>query len=476
MKYTSKSLSDKFGSIRKAATALGVPKSTMLWHLQKYGVLDLDLVANRNKETHSSRFRVTGEGNVEEIYVPRTREQEASRQAAQQGYAPDFDLTHPIPEGMTSRGASIMYDGEGEIRQIWNKSKPAGRHPEEVIKIEGRKKITKVSSLYDQQGNIAQQWVSEKPDDSLSPENIKELISEFLSTQAPISIPKGPAKFDKDVIPWFQIGDAHIGMLAHEAETGANFDLKIAERELCTAFSILFDECQPRERCVINDLGDSTHYCNMLGTTEHSGNILDYDVRFPKMVGVATRVMRFIIDKALEKFKFVDVIINQGNHSRTNDVWLAELLRQVYGKSGRVNVLDNSCVFIPYRMGNTFVMTHHSDKTKPEKLRQVMCQDYRQDWGETEFHYIDVGHLHHKAAIKEDAGCTIEMWNTLAAKDKWHAEAGYRSQQSITRVDRSKTYGEVGRRVLPIKEIHAAIKRNQPDAYVPPERRKVYSV
>jgi|GEM_PF-6815935 len=31
--------------------------------------------------------------------------------------------------------------------------------------------------------------------------------------------------YDKDLIPWYQIGDAHIGMLARESDTGHSFDL-----------------------------------------------------------------------------------------------------------------------------------------------------------------------------------------------------------------------------------------------------------
>lgn len=97
--------------------------------------------------------------------------------------------------------------------------------------------------------------------------------------------------------------------------------------------------------------------------------------------------------------------------------------------------------------------------------------------GETTFRYIDIGHIHHKMVIKEEHGCVVEAWNTLAAKDMWHHESGYRSQQSITRVDRSKTYGEVGRRTLPIKEIRDIIARSHSnDCYTPPDRKKVYSV
>jgi hypothetical protein len=371
---------------------------------------------------------------------PNTRKaiRKVEARAARSGYSPEHDMDKPVPDGFLVKG---------------------------------------VSTYYNQDGVKTAQWVKSQVDAERQKELLAEAIEVFMEGLKPLKAPKAPRKVDNDVIPWYQIGDGHFGLLAHEWEVGHNFDLKIAYQELASAFEILINETQPTERCVINDLGDFTHYENFAGVTEASKHPLDHDGRFPKMIHLYSGIMRFIVDKALEKHKQVDVIINQGNHSRTNDIWMCALLRVAYGATGRVNVLNNSSIFIPYRMGNTFVMTCHSDKAKPEKLLRVMSNDFRQDWGETEYHYIDVGHLHHKMAIIEQGGATVEMWNTLAPMDKYAHDYGFRSRQSITRVDRSKTYGEVGRRVLPIKEIREhLLKAVTKSDYVQPERREVYTV
>jgi len=336
------------------------------------------------------------------------------RRAALRGYSPDHNMTRTVPDGFFVKGTSTYYQGDG---------KPAG------------------------------QWVKSEVDRERKLEIIKEAISAFCEDVPQLPVAQAPMDWQSDVIPWIQIGDAHLGMLAHAAETGENFDLKIGEAELCAAIGQLVDELPACERVVVNDLGDFSHYENMAGVTEASGNPLDFDGRFPKMIRVYVRVMRFIVDKCLSKAAHVDVIINQGNHSRTNDIWMAELLRAAYGHSKRVNVLNNDTVFIPYRMGNTFVMTHHSDKCPPARLIDVMSTDFRKDFGETEFHYIDIGHIHHKMVTKEYAGAVIESFNNLAHNDKWHHDSGYRSRKSITIVLRSRKYGEVGRRTLPIQEI-----------------------
>lgn len=361
--------------------------------------------------------------------------------AAAHGYSPDHGLNSPVPHPFIAKGHSTL---------------------ERIDRDTGER--TQVL-----------QWTKTRLDDQEWAEQIKSGVEAFIDEQkyGTVKVKSAPLVRDNDVIPWIQIGDAHLGMLAHEAETGANFDLKIAEIELATAVSMLIDELPAVERLVINDLGDFTHYENMAGVTEASGHALDFDGRFPKMVDVYARLMRFIIDKALEKAQFVDVIINQGNHSRTNDIWMAVLIRSVYEKTGRVNVLNNHSPFIAYRMGKTLVMTHHSDKCKPSRLAQVMTSDFKVDWGETDYHYIDIGHIHHGMAMKEHPDLVIESWNILAPKDKWAADGGYRSRQAISMVYRSKTYGEIGRRLLPLRQVQDRIRASAHGAehYIAPVQR-----
>jgi hypothetical protein len=318
-------------------------------------------------------------------------------------------------------------------------------------------------------------WVKTR----LSREAQEELLKEFTESFCE-EIPKLPPtpppkqKLNKDIIPWFQIGDAHIGMLAHSAEIGHNFDLKIAERELVKAMIMLIYQAPDCERCVIQDLGDSTHYENYLGVTEAHRHALDYDGRFPKMVRVYARIMRAIIEEALKKFKYVDIIVNQGNHSRTNDVWMVIFLRHVYENEKRVHVLNNSSVFIPYRMGNTFVMCHHGDKARGPKLIDVMKTDFRQDFGEAKYKYIDCGHIHTRST-KEVGDVVIETWNQLAPADKYAHDGGWRSRSCLTAVLRSKTYGEKGRIVLTAEEVKD-ILNDLPAGTSAQQRRKVYTV
>lgn len=360
--------------------------------------------------------------------------------AAAKGHAPEHGMTETVPDGFTVGRKTTLY---------------------KVDPVTGQN----VPRLF---------WQRANADDERRDELRREAIRAFMEEFAPIKVPAFQIpEANRDIIPWIQVGDAHIGMLAHEAESGADFNVEIAVRELCAAFKIVIDEIRPCERLVINDLGDSTHFENTAKRTENGGNQLDGE-RPRLMIRAVSKVMRFVIDLALTKARVVDVITNQGNHSRFGDFWLNEMLEVAYADTDRVNVIDNESVFTGYRMGNTLVMTHHSDKCGPDKLAEVMQSDFQQDFAETTFHYIDIGHIHHKMTAKERNGIVIESWNTLARGDKWHKEKGYRARQSMSVVYRSRTYGERHRSIVPIEMVYDAIRAGHAAEgvpYIPTQRR-----
>lgn len=293
--------------------------------------------------------------------------------------------------------------------------------------------------------------------------------------QLPEIPPTKKQDYDKDLIPWYQIGDAHLGMLARESQVGHKFDLDIGGRELAFAMASLIERTRPCERCVINDLGDGTHFENEAAVTSNSGHPLDASAPLFDVIDTYYTLMRYMVETALRKHWFVDVIINQGNHSRVVDWATASHLRHFYANNHRVTILDNSSVYIPYRMGNVFVLCHHTDKCKPGALAGVMANDFAQDWGETYYHYMDGGHVHHGQAKKEANGAIYESWNQMAPSDKYAHDGGWRSRQFISMVYRSKTYGEKGRETITAEEVKDKIDRLAPGTTAK-KRRKVHTV
>lgn len=395
------------GNITEAAEAMGIPRGTLRHRLS------------------TARLRGIGpDGPLTDAALMLAAERAAK------GYAPEAELNHPVAEGYEIHGYSHMAkDSEG--RPLWIKTKA-----------------------------VRARW-----------ENI---VTEAMSRieAKPINIPPPkPQGFDAhDIIPWLNIGDAHIGMLAHQDETGANFDIKIATAEIIQASFDLIDRAPDCERMVINDLGDGTHYENFKAMTEASGHAVDFDTRFPKMIDAYYDILQAIIEKALAKADTVDVIINQGNHSRTNDIHAAQAISRIYANTNRVNVVPNENIFIGYRMGDTFILIHHTDKAKPPKLRDVMSTDFAADWGETKHRYIWGGHVHHEKVL-ELAGAKFQSWNNLAPMDKYAHDYAWRSKQTMGLALMSRKYGQEAVYTMPIEKVWDRIRETRPDHYVPAPRR-----
>ena len=115
---------------------------------------------------------------------------------ARLGWSPEHNMHHRVPDGFHLKGASTLYkDGQPVL-----------------------------------------QWVKSSIDLERQKELLEAFTAGFLSESEPLPAIEPPSgELDTDIIPWFQIGDAHVGMLAHSNEVGHNFDLKIAERELTMA-------------------------------------------------------------------------------------------------------------------------------------------------------------------------------------------------------------------------------------------------
>lgn len=364
---------------------------------------------------------------------PRGRLRDAAEKA-RHGDSPEHGLPIGAPEGYFMSKATVTYNNKtGELERVWPRYMPEANEEENAA----------LAFLED---------LPKIPDQKFTLEN-----------------------FDTDMIPWYQIGDGHLGMMAKRSEIGHDFNLEMAAEELMVAMATLIDEVRPTERCVIQDCGDMSHFENSTYETERGRNRLDAACTLPELIRARRKIMRFMIERALTKCRYVDIIINQGNHSRTMDWAMQDTLTALYEGSERVTILSNDNIFIPYRMGNTFVVCTHTDKLKPAAVAGAMSDLYDKEWGESRYRYIDGGHVHHKQTEKELNGAIYQSWNQLAPNDKHAHDSGYGSRQCLCVVYRSKTYGEEHRTTLTRDRVKDIIDKAAPGTTAK-NRRAVYTV
>lgn len=386
----------------------------------------------------------------------RDRMRRLTRRAASRGYSPDHDWTHPVPEGHRVKGNSTLYGPGGQVDGQWVKSERDSDDPPAFEPVPEGHLIKKVSTLLDAQGQVRAQWLQAPKDEQTrwdefwaacerNAEKYKGLVE---STKAP--------KFsDADTCTLYPLGDPHIGMLAWAKETGQDFDLHIAERDLLRAVDLLVDRAPPSKTGILANVGDFFHAEGDDQRTPTGGNKLDVDTRWAKISDVGLSIMRHLIDRLLEKHALVIVVNVPGNHdpkmARMLNMWLSA----VYEREPRVQVTDNRNPYIYITHGKVLLGFAHGDGAKREQLPSIMAADEPAEWGASEYRIWITGHIHHETC-KEFPGCTVESFRTLAARDYWHSWKGYRSGQSLSCITLHKDYGEITRSKVDIKLVRAA--------------------
>lgn len=337
----------------------------------------------------------------------------AAKKAAKHGVAIKEDVNHPTPEGFEVSGVSTLYSGDGEQKLQWVKTK---QEKEQLLRI--------------------------------AIEQVEEVFRDKSIRVAKIGAPT--KKLNTDLLIAYPMGDPHIGMYAWEEESGDDFDLEIAERNLVEATTRLV-ECAPnaKEGLIVN-VGDFYHADNQLNRTSRSGNPLDVDTRWAKVLRVGVRAMRACIEAALRKHERVYVINEIGNHDDHTAQVLTLALAMAYENNPRVKFDDSPARFHYHRHGKVLIGVTHGDMVKPERLGEIMATDQASEWGDTVFRYWYTGHIHTRKVF-ELPGCMVESFRTLAAKDAWTAGAGYRTGRDMYAIALDKEYGEIERHRVDIR-------------------------
>jgi hypothetical protein len=236
-------------------------------------------------------------------------------------------------------------------------------------------------------------------------------------------------------------------MLAWNREGGADWDLKIAEKILAGCFDHLVAGSPAARVGIVNQLGDFLHIDGFLPITPKNQNILDADSRFPKIVQVTVRVLRRLVNLALQKHEIVQVYMHEGNHDPASSVWLREMFCALYENEPRVKVGDSPLPYVAYQHGKTMLAFHHGHLSKNDKLPLLMAAQFSDIWGATKKRYCLVGHRHH-IDEKEHAGMTVIQHPTLAARDAFAARGGWVSERQASAITYHEEYGEVGRNTV----------------------------
>ena len=338
------------------------------------------------------------------------------KKAALCGYAPAYGMTNPAPSPFIVKG---------------------------------------VSTFYNEKGEMAGQWVKTKLDDEKREEAIRaavQALSEDVERARPTPAPKNVSEH---LCNLYTLTDCHVGMRSWKHETGENWDLSIAEHTLLSAFSHLVRSTPKAKVAFVNQLGDFLHFDSLSPTTPTSGHVLDADSRYSKVVKVATKILRCVIDEALKTHGQVIVLLAEGNHDPASSVWLRHLFSLLYENEPRVKVIDSEIPYYAHKHGEVMLAFHHGHLKKNDQLPLLFAAQYPAIWGETKKRYCHTGHWHHEQ-VKEHNGMKVTQHPTIAARDAYASRGGWVADRQITAITYHERFGQVGSTTVVPEMLEAA--------------------
>ena len=272
---------------------------------------------------------------------------------------------------------------------------------------------------------------------------LKEQITPTTPTAQPTTL------LNNKLINQYTITDYHLGMMAWHEETGDDWDLKIAEDTLVKFFEVAMATSENAEECIFAQIGDFLHWDGLDAVTPASKHVLDADSRFTKLVRVAIRVLRRVIESLLKKYKVVRVIMAEGNHDPASSVWLREMFSSFYENEPRIIIDTNPDPYYCITFGDVCLFYHHAHKKAIAQVDHVFVSKFKKEFGNSKFVYGHTGHLHHSKVIESNL-MILEQHRTLAAKDAYSSRGGYLSGRDAKVITYHKDFGEVGRKIINI--------------------------
>lgn len=360
----------------------------------------------------------------------------------------DEQLRDCLNQGMTEKSIAERYGmniRNVQIRKAKLAKKGLGHGRDVSDLVPDGYRIKGTSALTDEFGNIKLQWVKTDVDAERQLEIMRAVVDGMCSEITPVAPVKKPArKTDDKLLNLYTVSDFHLGMLSWADETGDDWDMKIAEDLFSRWFNAAFQQAPAAGVGVINLLGDLAHFDSLDAVTPASGHVLDADTRYQKLVRTMIRMVRRVVDMALVKHPVVKLLIVQGNHDESGMIWLAEMFSALYDNEPRVFVDTSADVYKMVQHGKTTLFFHHGHKARFDAIEPIMIAKFRKAFGDSEYSYAHVGHLHHQKLV-ESRNMIVEQHRTLAAKDAYASRGGWMSGRSANVITYSAEYGEVGR-------------------------------
>lgn len=290
------------------------------------------------------------------------------------------------------------------------------------------------TTVHYKNGEVVQEWRRLSPTIAQMNDIVDGLCEKVKGKgRAPVRKAK---KTDSDSVLFeLDIFDAHVGMYADEKETlDKNYDCDIAAKAMIRVAEALAARADRPKKCVLVFGGDMLHSDTRSNRTEMSGNVLDVDTRYHRVIEYVIAACRDVVQICASVAETVEIVVLQGNHSWHSEAWLAHVLDAYYSHCPNINVVKSHSPRRKLVFGDNLLVWAHGDKIASSKWAMLIAAEFAEDWGKTKFRHLKMGHKHHKytlapVMVDEQSGLLVEILEALCPTDSYHAGAGYVGSQ-----------------------------------------------
>ena len=272
---------------------------------------------------------------------------------------------------------------------------------------------------YDEEGKKVGTTRWSAPADEVTEESLARMRDAFegLLEMPPVDTPSDVAADLCNVIPLF---DVHWGMAAWGEETGdVDYNIELARDDMMRGLGRVLSVAAAAQRAVLILGGDLTHADDNNAQTPKSKHPLDVAARMHRVTDSAIEIIKFAVQRVLEKNLEVVIRVLRGNHDPNSHRAIAFALREWTRSQPRVTVDMDPREMFMMQWGRTAVFAQHGDRMKAVDL-SLKLADVCSFWSECPHRYAYTGHLHRMSA-ERIGGLNWERLEPFAPSDDYGA-------------------------------------------------------
>lgn len=265
----------------------------------------------------------------------------------------------------------------------------------------------------------------------LDPYEMLEIIDKTFGKKIkPLKLTKKEkdTKLNEDSVTVVGAVELHLGKEAREFDVGENYNVDIAIERYEAIINVLCEEQEYRKaHKLVYGIGNDFINVDTPANTTTKGTFQSGGISSYELFDVGLKLQLQSLLTLREKYNEIEVVLVKGNHANQLEYALFRALQQRFINDDVVTFRDDYKEVQALELGNTSIFMTHGDSNY-KRIVESMSKEFYKIYGNTEFRYILLGHLHHKQKIDELNGFTVFRLSSPCGIDRWHYKERYVSQ------------------------------------------------